>query len=137
MAKKILIVDDDENILALIEKTLEKAKYEVVKATDGKQALNLVVSERPDLLILDIMMPYLDGFEVLQTLRRYPATRNIPVIILTAKDNDDDVFVGWQAGVSCYMIKPFNPTETLSQIKRIFEAKRTDTGEGAERRYNL
>lgn len=136
-AKKILVVDDESHIRQLIEQTLIKAKFEVVTAEDGKEALDKVVSERPDLVILDIMMPYYDGFEVLQTLKRYPSTRNLPVIILTAKNNDDDIFTAWQAGVSTYLIKPFNPSELLSYVKKIFEGKKTNSGEGAERRYKL
>ena len=134
---RILVVEDEMQLADALSEILRRNMYTVDTAYDGISGLDNALSGVYDCMILDIMMPYLDGFEVLQTLRRYPATRNIPVIILTAKDNDDDVFVGWQAGVSCYMIKPFNPTETLSQIKRIFEAKRTDVGEGAERRYNL
>jgi len=135
-AKKILVVDDESHIRQLIEQTLIKAKYNVITAEDGKEALDKMVSERPDLIILDIMMPYYDGYEVLQTLRRYPSTRNLPVIILTAKNNDEDVFSAWQAGVSSYLMKPFNPTELLTYVKKIFDAKK-NTGEGAERRYKL
>lgn len=136
MARKILVVDDEINILKLIEQTLIKAKYEVVTASDGKEALDKVVSERPDLVILDVMMPYFDGFEVLQTLRRYPSTRNLPVIMLTAKNNDEDIFTGWQAGVSCYLIKPFNPAEMLTNVKKIFSAKK-NTDDGNDKRYTL
>ena len=134
--KKILVVDDESHIRQLIEQTLIKAKYDVITAEDGKEALDKMVSERPDLIILDIMMPYYDGYEVLQTLRRYPTTRNLPVIILTAKNNDEDVFSAWQAGVSSYLMKPFNPTELLSYVKKIFDAKK-NTGEGTEKRYKL
>jgi len=82
------------------------------------------------------MMPYMDGFEVLQTLRRNPETRDIPVIMLTAKAQDADVFRGWQSGVDCYLTKPFNPLELASFVNRIFQSLEEGAGEG-ERRYAL
>jgi len=135
LAKKILIVDDEANLLKLIEQTLIRAGYQVYTSGDGRDALDKVAANKPDLIVLDIMMPYLDGFEVLQALRRKPETRNIPVIILTAKGNDSDIFLGWQAGVNCYLIKPFNPTELVNYVKK--NLQKAGTGEGAERRYEI
>jgi two-component system alkaline phosphatase synthesis response regulator PhoP len=133
--KKILAVDDEKHIVRLVQVNLERAGYEVVTANDGKEALQKVQDENPDLLVLDVMMPYMDGFEVLQNLRRNPATRDIPVIMLTAKAQDADVFKGWQSGVDCYLTKPFNPMELLSFVKRIFDS--TDGGSGGEKRYEI
>ncbi len=133
MPRKILAVDDEKHIVRLVQVNLERAGYEVVTANDGKEALQKVQDENPDLVVLDVMMPYMDGFEVLQNLRRNPATRDIPVIMLTAKAQDADVFKGWQSGVDCYLTKPFNPMELLSFVKRIFDSM----GGGADGRYEI
>lgn len=135
MAKKILAVDDEKHIVRLVQVNLERAGYQVVTANDGKEALEKVREENPDLMVLDVMMPYMDGFEVLQNLRRNPSTRDIPVIMLTAKAQDADVFKGWQSGVDCYLTKPFNPMELLSFVKRIFDS--LDGGPGGDRRYDI
>ena len=135
MPKKILAVDDEKHIVRLVQVNLERAGYTVVTANDGKEALQKVADENPDLVVLDVMMPYMDGFEVLQNLRRSPATRDIPVIMLTAKAQDADVFKGWQSGVDCYLTKPFNPMELLSFVKRIFDSM--DGGPGGDKRYEI
>jgi two-component system alkaline phosphatase synthesis response regulator PhoP/two-component system response regulator VicR len=122
MPKKILAVDDEKHIVRLVQVNLERQGYEVITASDGREALQKVEEERPDLVVLDVMMPYMDGFEVLQHLRRNPSTRDIPVIMLTAKAQDADVFRGWQSGVDCYLTKPFNPMELISFVKRIFKS---------------
>src|SRR5262245_37046771 len=108
MTKKILAVDDERAILRLVQVNLERAGYRVVMASDGREAMEKVASERPDLIVLDVMMPYMDGFEVLRTLKRNPATRDIPVIMLTAKAQDADIFEGLKSGADCYLTKPFN-----------------------------
>jgi len=123
MAKKILAVDDERHIVRLVEVNLQRAGYEVVTAYDGKEALEKVKTENPDLVVLDVMMPFMDGFEVLRTLKANPETAEIPVIMLTAKAQDADVFRGWQSGVDCYLTKPFNPMELLTFVKRIFDSQ--------------
>jgi len=133
--KKILAVDDEKHIVRLVQVNLERAGYTVVTANDGKEALQKVSEEHPDLVVLDVMMPYMDGFEVLQNLRRNPSTRDIPVIMLTAKAQDADVFKGWQSGVDCYLTKPFNPMELLSFVKRIFDSM--EGGPGGDKRYEI
>jgi len=135
--KKILACDDEKHIVRLVQVNLERAGYEVVTANDGKEALQKVEEENPDLVVLDVMMPYMDGFEVLQNMRRNPAFRDIPVIMLTAKAQDTDVFKGWQSGVDAYLTKPFNPMELLSFVKRIFDALDNDRGEGGGKRYEI
>lgn len=135
MPKKILVVDDEKHIVRLVQANLDRAGYTVVTANDGKEALQKVADENPDLVVLDVMMPYMDGFEVLQNLRRNPSTRDIPVIMLTAKAQDADVFKGWQSGVDCYLTKPFNPMELLSFVKRIFDSM--DGGPGSDKRYDI
>src|SRR4051794_23173856 len=135
MPKKILAVDDERHIVRLVEVNLQRAGYEVVTAYDGREALEKVKSENPDLVVLGVMMPYMDGFEVLKTLKADPSTAEIPVIMLTAKAQDADVFRGWQSGVDCYLTKPFNPMELLTFVKRIFDSLSPSTGEGG--RYKL
>ncbi|MEN6371446.1 MAG: response regulator [Armatimonadota bacterium] len=137
MARKILAVDDEKHIVRLVQVNLERQGYEVVTANDGKEALEKVKAEHPDLVVLDVMMPYMDGFEVLQNLRRDPATRDIPVIMLTAKAQDADVFKGWQSGVDCYLTKPFNPMELISFVKRIFGSLDGTGSGGGEKRFEI
>jgi two-component system alkaline phosphatase synthesis response regulator PhoP/two-component system response regulator VicR len=132
MAKKILAVDDERHIVRLVQVNLERQGYEVVTAFDGKEALEKVESEHPDLIVLDVMMPYMDGFEVLQNLKKNQNTRDIPVIMLTAKAQDADVFRGWQSGVDCYLTKPFNPMELIAFVRRIFKSLE-DGGEDGHR----
>src|SRR5919202_2199786 len=122
MPKKILAVDDERHIVRLVEVNLQRAGYYVVTAYDGREALEKVKTEHPDLVVLDVMMPYMDGFEVLKNLKADPVTAEIPVIMLTAKAQDADVFRGWQSGVDCYLTKPFNPMELLTFVKRIFDS---------------
>jgi two-component system alkaline phosphatase synthesis response regulator PhoP/two-component system response regulator VicR len=125
MPKKILAVDDERHIVRLVEVNLARAGYQVVTAYDGREALQKVEAEKPDLVVLDVMMPYMDGFEVLRNLKANAATADIPVIMLTAKAQDADVFRGWQSGVDCYLTKPFNPMELLTFVKRIFDSQAT------------
>lgn len=134
MPRKILAVDDEKHIVKLVQANLVRHGYEVVTAHDGKEALQKVAEEHPDLVILDVMMPFMDGFEVLQTMRRNKATRDIPVIMLTAKTQDTDIFKGWQSGVDCYLTKPFNPMELVSFVKRIFKSMGDDGRAGGEAR---
>ncbi len=131
---KILVCDDEKNIRRLVQVNLERAGYKVVTASDGKEALQQVVKERPELIVLDIMMPYMDGFEVLQNLRRNASTREIPVFMLTAKSQDSDIFRGWQSGVDCYLTKPFTPVELVSFVNRIFD---TTVDGGGDKRYEI
>jgi two-component system alkaline phosphatase synthesis response regulator PhoP/two-component system response regulator VicR len=116
---KILVCDDERHIVRLIQVNLERQGYQVVTAYDGKEGLEKVRTEKPDMCVLDVMMPYMDGFEVLKALRRDPATEGLPVIMLTAKAQDKDVFEGYQYGADMYLTKPFNPVELVSFVKRI------------------
>ncbi len=120
MPKKILAVDDERHIVRLIQVNLERAGYQVATAYDGREALQKIEADKPDLVVLDVMMPYMDGLETLKRIRANPATRALPVIMLTAKAQDQDVFQGYSHGVDIYLTKPFNPIELLTFIKRIF-----------------
>ena len=109
MAKTILVVDDERHIVRLVEVNLERAGYEVTTAYDGVEALEAVQAKVPDMIILDVMMPRMDGFETLKKLRADDKSKEIPVIMLTAKAQDADIFKGWSSGVDSYLTKPFNP----------------------------
>lgn len=127
MANKILAVDDEKHIVRLVEINLKKAGYEVTTANNGREALEAVALSTPDLIVMDVMMPEMDGFAALKKLKENPATNNIPVIMLTAKAQDADVFKGWQSGADLYLTKPFNPAELLTFVERILSSK--DEGE--------
>ena len=122
MAKKILVVDDERHIVRLVQVNLDRAGYEVLVAYDGIEALKKVSEDKPDMVILDVMMPRMDGFEVLKKLQADEDTKDIPVIMLTAKAQDADIFKGWSSGVSSYLTKPFNPRELLTFVERIFQS---------------
>ncbi|MFB3880642.1 MAG: response regulator [Armatimonadota bacterium] len=133
--KKIMAVDDERHIVRLIQVNLERSGYQVVTAFDGTEALRKVETEKPDVIVLDVMMPKMDGFEVLKRLQANPETREIPVIMLTAKAQDADVFRGWSSGVSAYLTKPFNPLELITFVKRILSGQ-DDYDEG-EKTWNI
>lgn len=135
MALKVLVCDDERHIVRLIQVHMEKAGYTVVTAYDGKDGLEKIRAEKPDLVVLDVMMPYMDGFEVLKTLRREPEYENLPVIMLTAKAQDKDVFEGYHYGADMYLTKPFNPMELVTFVKRI--AQGGDGKEAGPKRYDL
>ncbi len=116
---RVLAVDDEPNIRRLIEVQLVRCGYQVVLAQDGIEALDAVQRWEPDVVILDVMMPGPDGFEVLRLLKSDPHTAHIPVIMLTAKSGDDHVRHGWRGGVDFYMGKPFNPAELVSVLDRM------------------
>lgn len=119
-AKKIVVVDDDEHILRSLAQYLELEEFSVRTASGGAEALALVEADKPDLVVLDVMMPEMDGFEVLENLRRKPETEKLPVIMLTARDQHGDVLKGYQMGVSSYMVKPFNLDELVEVINQVF-----------------
>ena len=127
--KKILAVDDERHIVRLIQVNLERAGYLVVTAFDGREALKKIDEEKPDLVVLDVMMPNMNGFEALKQIRANPQTRNLPVIMLTAKAQDQDVFQGYSYGVDIYLTKPFNPLELLTFVKRIFTEMESQEGD--------
>ena len=117
MAEVILVVDDDPDIARFVEVNLRSAGYDVAVAGDGEEALERATELRPDLVLLDVMMPRLDGLEVAQRLRRSPSTANASIIMLTAKALSADKVTGLQAGADDYIIKPFDPIELLARVK--------------------
>ena len=116
MASTILVVDDEQNIVKLARLYLNKNGYQVEAAYDGAEALEKAKAIRPDLIILDIMMPEMDGLAVCQELRK---TSNVPIIILTARDDDVDRIVGLELGADDYITKPFNPRELVARVKAV------------------
>lgn len=134
MPVKVLVCDDERHIVRLIQVNLERNGYQVVTAFDGKEGLEKVKSEKPQLVVLDVMMPYMDGFEVLKNLRRDAETESLPVIMLTAKAQDKDVFEGYHYGADMYLTKPFNPMELVTFVKRILGGGDSDSG---SKRYEL
>lgn len=118
MNSNILIVDDEPDVLMLCRVNLEFDGYNVFEAIDGEQALEILERESIDLILLDVMMPGMDGWEVLASVRRHTATEHIPVIMLTAKAQDSDQMKGWSGGVYDYVTKPFNPIALSEGVRR-------------------
>lgn len=115
--KKILVVDDEEDLVNFVKLRLQGNNYQVVAASDGEEALKVFAQEKPDLVLLDILMPKLDGFQVCQKLKADPAAANIPIIMLTAKDRAADIKLAKESGADAYIIKPFDAVTLLLNIK--------------------
>lgn len=116
--EKILIADDNTQIRMLIKAALMSSDYELTEACDGEEALEKAIAERPDLMLLDVTMPKLDGFEVLQFLHTRPDTKDIKVMMLTTAGQPSDVQFGYTLGVIGYMIKPFEPAQLRDAVDR-------------------
>ena len=121
MKEKILVVDDEKQIVDIVRAYLEKDGYRVVAAYDGRQALELAARERPALLVLDLMLPEMSGWDVMRSLRQ---TSDAPVIILTARDDPTDKVVGLELGADDYVVKPFEPKELLARIRAVLRRSR-------------
>ena len=123
MAKNILVVDDEKRILSLLEAYLEQQGFLVTTATNGKEAIFIARHEKPDLIILDIMMPEMDGYEF---MRQHRKERETPIILLTAKVEEDDKVIGLELGADDYVTKPFSPRELTSRVRAVLRR----TGQG-------
>jgi len=121
---KILVVDDEVYILHILDFILGAENYDVVTASNGEQAIQKVREEKPDLVILDIMMPKLDGYETCRMIKKDPATKHIPVILLTAKGREVDQKLGREVGASDYMTKPFSPSKLIERVQAILGVRR-------------
>lgn len=119
MREKILIVEDEKDIVKMLEYNLKKEGFKALSASDGEDALDLVIRQRPDLVILDLMLPGMDGLEVCKNLKNDTKTRAIPVIMLTAKSQESDKIVGLELGADDYVTKPFSPRELIARIKAV------------------
>ncbi|MDQ3964522.1 MAG: response regulator [Actinomycetota bacterium] len=117
--KRILVADDDPVILRLIQVNLELEGYQVLTANNGEEAIAAANTETPDLVILDIMMPRLDGYQTCERLKADDATKDIPVVFLSAKAQQADIEKGKSYGVEEYLTKPFDPTELLEVVERL------------------
>jgi two-component system, OmpR family, response regulator MtrA len=115
----VLIADDDADILSLVRAVLERAGNEVISVGDGAQALASVIERKPDLAVLDISMPEIDGLEVLRRLRADSATRELPVVLLSARAQEADVKLGFDLGASAYVKKPFSPRELADRVAEL------------------
>jgi diguanylate cyclase (GGDEF)-like protein len=115
--KKILIIDDTDLMVKLITDILEEKGYEVVSANNGIDGIKMVMAEKPDLVLLDVVMPGIDGFEVCKLLRQDESNNLMPIIILTAQGNEEDKLAGLELGADDYITKPFNPRELVSRVK--------------------
>lgn len=121
---KILIVEDDRDIAGMVEYNLREEGYEVLSAFNGEDGVKLAKEESPDLIILDIMLPIIDGFEVCRILKKEHVTTDIPVIILSAKSQETDKVVGLELGADDYITKPFSPRELIARIRAILRRGR-------------
>src|SRR3989344_2341332 len=121
MKEKILIVDDEADILTLLEYNLEKAGFKVISANDGPDAVEITKREKPDIIILDIMLPSMEGTEGCKILKSGDATRHIPIIMLTAKGEEVDRIVGFELGADDYITKPFSPRELILRVKAVLK----------------
>jgi DNA-binding response OmpR family regulator len=138
-ASRILVVDDEVDINTVLSVTLRRAGYEVVSAADGVEAVEAVERQAPDLILLDIMMPWADGLETLRRIRAHVPTAHVPVIMLTARSTLTDKMDGFERGADDYLAKPFEPAEILARVQASSPTgswrprTRTDTGPGAPR----
>ncbi|WP_271852326.1 response regulator transcription factor [Planococcus maritimus] len=123
MPKKLLIIEDEHSIATLLSYNLVQAGYETIIANDGKQGYDLAMSEKPDLIVLDLMLPSMDGVEVCKSLRQQKV--NTPIIMLTAKGDEFDKVLGLELGADDYMTKPFSPREVVARIKAVLRRAET------------
>jgi two-component system, OmpR family, alkaline phosphatase synthesis response regulator PhoP len=126
MDKKVLVVDDEQSIVTLLEYNLKQAGYEVITAMDGESGKNLAQQERPDLIVLDLMLPKLNGIEVCKQLRQEKI--HTPILMLTAKDDEFDKVLGLELGADDYMTKPFSPREVVARVKAILRRTQLTAG---------
>src|ERR671924_493920 len=119
MFAKVLVIDDEKDIVALLRYHLEKAGFQCLEGMDGTTALRLVREHHPDLLILDLMLPGLDGLEICRQLRQDATTARLPILMLTAKAEEVDRVVGLEVGADDYVVKPFSPRELVARVKAI------------------
>jgi len=129
MVVRILVIDDDLDTLRLVGLMLQRQGYEIIAASNGTQGLEKAINEKPDLILLDVMMPDMDGYEVTRRLRKNPATSTIPILMFTAKTQIDDKVTGFEVGADDYLTKPTHPTELQAHVRTLLArtpAKKTD-----------
>jgi DNA-binding NarL/FixJ family response regulator len=138
--KKLLLIDDDPNLILLVKDYLEFRGYEVVTAENGREALDVLESATPDMIICDVMMPEMDGYSLVSTIRSEPKTSWIPVLFLSAKGQSQDRVKGLNIGADVYMVKPFEPEELVAQVEsslkqasRLIQHKDAKGGDGGQK----
>jgi len=119
MSHKILIADDEPNILISLEFLMKREGYDVVVVRDGQQALEAIVRDHPDLVLMDVMMPVKSGFEVCQEVRAIEAVKDTPILMLTAKGRDTDIAKGMAMGATVYLTKPFSTREMAQKVREL------------------
>lgn len=124
---RILVVDDEPDVVTMIERALQSEGFEVLCAYDGISALDLAGTEKPDLVLLDIMMPMMSGYEVCEQLKANPQTRHIPVVCVTSAQSEDTRASTQSAGAQALLVKPFMPAELVAQIRRHLPGQETET----------
>src|SRR4030095_2828172 len=123
---RVLVVDDEADLLELVHYNLTKTGYDVACVMSGEEALAHVRSSPPDLIVLDVLLPGLDGLEVCKTLRRNPTTAGIPIVVLPARSEDADVFAALELGADDYLTKPFSPRVLLARIKAVLRRQQPE-----------
>lgn len=131
----IVVIEDEEDILEVIEYNLEREGYRVQTSRNGEEGLGLVREQHPDLVILDLMLPDRDGLEICKELRGEEETQSIPIIMVTAKDTDSDVMLGFGVGADDYLTKPFNPVELVARVKAVLRRTGADAEPAGERKF--
>jgi len=116
---KVLVVDDEVNITQILEFSIGAEGFDVITAQNGEEAIEKARREQPDLIILDVMMPKIDGYEACRILKANPLTKNIPVVLLTAKGRDIDKRLGMEVGATDYIVKPFSPNRLVERINQL------------------
>ena len=122
--RKILVVDDDRTITALLKKYLEKNGYEVIAINEASEGLELAMTRKPDLIVLDVMMPIINGFNFCRLVKAEEDTKDIPIILLTSRNKMKDIEIGLEMGAEAYLIKPLNIEELIKTIKLIESAEK-------------
>jgi DNA-binding response OmpR family regulator len=117
--KKVLIVDDDDEVARTLQSMVERHGFAAARAENGAVALSKLQTERPDVILLDIVMPVMDGFQLLSVLRKMPEAQAIPVIILSVRSDDATVSAAWQGGATLYLPKPFSSRELITVLRRV------------------
>lgn len=133
----ILVIEDDQDIIDVVRYNLEREGFRVLEATDGERGLETTLRSKPDLVLLDLMLPGVDGLEVCRRLREHPEARGLPVVIITAKGEEADVVVGLEMGADDYLPKPFSPRELVARIRAVLRRVSRTAGESHRSRIEL
>ena len=138
MGESILVIEDDSDIRELVQFNLARQGFAVMEAKDGEDGLGKAKQLKPDLIVLDLMLPGLDGIDVCKTLRGGPETKGIPIVILSAKGEESDIVVGLELGADDYVCKPFSPRELIARIRAVLRRTKVESTETeSEERYTV